>query len=348
MKAHLASMAIIIIAMLVITSSSFVICSISAKRGNFRKWVKEHKFNVHYKAHYKYSKDSDTLTVKVKFKVIDGLKEELIGLEFIKEIFKINVTSYGSLSKAIKRLPRKLQLDSDEIDHLVTNGTLIKSLGDGSELITSEPEPWWLWDPPLPRYVWQRLNTTKVDSQEINYYVAADPINIIFRWPSQAYTPKDFLNLIIEELRDKQQVPNDGGTDDDWPDPTFAYDMYISDYLTMDWKVQDAQVVEGDDEGWSGRDEWNRIHIRLWITYSPAYGYIVASNVHLEQGGAVHEIIHIDNDYSPGYEDAEIVFIYEFESEYNNTAHWWFWESELCVWFHSDTYDSSLGDCITS
>ncbi|MCD6096355.1 MAG: hypothetical protein J7J99_07335 [Thermoprotei archaeon] len=69
------------------------------------------------------------------------------------------------------------------------------------------------------------------------------------------------------------------------------------------------------DERRTGRDEWDRMHIRLWFIFSPAHGYVVVGNVHLENAAfPEHEIIHIGNDYSYGYEYAEDIFAREFSS----------------------------------
>ena len=101
------------------------------------------------------------------------------------------------------------------------------------------------------------------------------------------------------------------------------------------------------EEPSTGRDEGDRMHIRLWTIVSPSLGYVVVGNVHLENAAIPeHEIIHIGNDYSYGYEYAEDVFAREFSSTYNDRAFWWYWDGSS--WHSSESYDESIEDYITS
>jgi len=334
MRSHIIN-ALILVLLVALTSNMIIV---QAKLNNkYEEWLAKHTFKVHYVAHYSYDATKNYLNVRVTFKVLKGLKKELIGLEVTDLEFEVNITKYGGLNETIRRFPKRLQLNKDELSLLTKNGVLIKSLGDGEEIITTEYEPpnWWESPPYLPRFTW---------SYDNGVYVVADPINIIFK-TSQEYAHK-LLNYILEELRDKGQV-DDKGTDDDWPEPTAALSLYIYNYTTKQWDPQDVQVVEGDDEVWLGRDEWDRMHVRLWFIFSPAHGYVVVGNVHLENGAIPeHEIIHIDNDYSYGYEYAEDVFACEFSGTCNGRAFWWHWDGSS--WHSSESYNGSLGDCITS
>ena len=168
--------------------------------------------------------------------------------------------------------------------------TILLKVYDKNKM-NDDPEAWWTLSPALPRWAYVR---------EGDKYVPKDPINIII--------PADIpIDTILAELRDDPY----GATEDDWEDTFVADNCYIYDYLSGTWKAQDHNIVEGADI----TDIGNRMHIRLWKIYSPDFGWIWVGNVHIEEvviSELSHEVLHIGNDYTYGFEEAEHLFVLEF------------------------------------
>lgn len=312
-----------------------------SKLHDTEKWIREHTFKVRYVVYYKYDKKQNILYISVKFITLSGPKRDLLNLDITKREYFINVTKYGGLDKLNEKLPRKLKLNNNELKTVKEIGIIVKSLGNGTEVLTTRDDP---PDSSLPLY------TYSYDALH-GIFVAADPINIVFGIYSPSSPPislDELYSKILLELRDNNQV-DDEGTDDDWPPPTIALDQYIYDPGRGDWVKQDWQIVEGDSPVLGvEKEDWDRIHFRLWKYFSSEYGYVIVGNVHMETAGfPEHEILHIDNDYTYGYEYAEQALAEEFIG--SNGARWWIWYGEgatepLKVY----SYKPSSGEDITS
>jgi len=318
-----------------------LISTVYAKSDKFEKWLIQHMFKVCYMAYYNYDKKSEVLYVRVTFRVLEGPKSNLLGLEVTDYEFTVNVTNYGDINEVNKKLAKSLRLNDEELRLLKEIGIFIKSLGNSTEILTTKDDPpnWWEEPPYLPRYTYKK---------DDNVYKAADPINIVI------YYNPDIFDYILNELQDEIPNVNKTDVDDDWPsdlkgDNVKADTLYIYDYTESAWVSQDAHIVEGGDDSSGTGDNFDRIHARLWQIYSPYYGYIIVGNVHLESWIILgHDVIHVDNDYSYGYEYAEDAFSEEFNKSIQGER-WWAWHIIYHTWYASSSKPTSEGyDIITS
>jgi len=70
-----------------------LISTVYAKSNKFEKWLIQHMFKVCYMAYYNYDKKSEVLYVRVTFRVLEGPKSNLLGLEVTDYEFTVNVTN---------------------------------------------------------------------------------------------------------------------------------------------------------------------------------------------------------------------------------------------------------------
>ena len=251
-------------------------------------WLAKHEVNVSRKLILAYDKTTGTLSIKINFTVLEAFIDSLKNITLTYRNVSLD-TSQISLEELYELL-QSLNLTLEEIKRLLDGETIVKDLGTSIEIMTvaDDPPHWCDWGYPAPQWTWSRhevcLDPECVFSDI--YYIAEDPINLIFKlYPPSNYDEYSFLHT---ELDDKTDGINDQGTDDDWPEPNFESILYVYDCHNGVWERQDNSWIEGDDEIWSGRDEYDRMHIRLWSIYSPTYGYVVMANVHLEKCGCEH------------------------------------------------------------